>query len=228
MSSFAGRDGATTGGGAGNGGGAGDADAGVSVPPGVVDAARPRVVAYVNCLCGFGAGARGGECLAQPDPSVNYVKQWEDAGTSPITHYVVSFLSFQGSSIQTDPGEIWKNGGGSTTDFTLDDGLRAALASAHAHGKKIFLSLGGEVGSSGFLAWRSALGSVAAMNAKLAAAASLFETSNGFAADGFDVDIELGGVYAYGSDKYTATRDLIDAVPEAMIVAFVPQIGNGL
>jgi hypothetical protein len=208
-------------------------------PPPVRDAAGPppnpppggplpRIVAYVNVLCGFGVGARGGECAAQPDPTVNYVKQWEDAGTSPVTHYVVSFLSFQGSEIQTDPGEIWKNGGGSTTDFALEDDLRAALASAHAHGKKILLSLGGEVGSSGFLGWRSALGSTSAMTAKLTAAAQLFETSNGFAADGFDVDIELGGVYAYGSDKYTATRDLIDAVPDAMLVAFVPQIGNGL
>ena len=30
-----------------------------------------------------------------------------------------------------------------------------------------------------------------------------------------------------GSDKYIATRDLINAVPEDLLVAFVPQVGNG-
>jgi hypothetical protein len=203
-----------------------DGDATSGHPP--AGGALPRIVAYVNVLCGFGVGANGGACLAQPDPTVNYVKQWEDAGTSPITHYVLSFLSFQGSDIQTDPGEIWKNGGGSTTDFTLNDNLKAALASAHAHGKKVVLSLGGEVGSSGFTSWWRALGSVGAMSAKLSGVASKFEQANGFPVDGFDVDIELGGVYSYGSDKYNATRDLIDAIPEAFLAAFVPQIGNGL
>jgi hypothetical protein len=195
----------------------------------------PRMVAYVNVLCGFGigTGANGSECLANPDPTVNYVQQWEDAGTSPITHYVLSFLSFQGGEIQTDPGEIWKNGGGSTTDFTLEDHLKAAMTSAHAHGKKIMLSLGGEVGSSGFLSWWTGLGAtsadrVTAMRAKLQHVADQFASANGVAADGFDVDIELGGVYQYGSDKYVATRDLISAIPPSFLAAFVPQIGNGL
>jgi hypothetical protein len=89
-----------------------------SVGP-AVGGSTPRMVAYVNVICGFGTGTRGGECLTQPDPTVNYVKQWEDLGTSPITHYMLAFLSFQGSNLQTDPGEIWSNGGGSTTDFTL-------------------------------------------------------------------------------------------------------------
>jgi hypothetical protein len=209
---------------------------GSSPPPvdgGVVGSAPPRVVAYVNCTCGFGSGPNGTECLATPDPTVNHVKAWEDAGTSPITHYVISFLSFKGADIQSDPGGIWKNGGGSTTDFTLYPGLRDALLSARAHGKKVMLSLGGEVGSNGFLAWWSAQGAstaarVAGMRGKVVAAASAFAAQNGFPADGIDVDIELGGVYAYGSDKYDSTRDLINAVPETLLVAFVPQIGNGL
>ncbi|HEY8091750.1 MAG TPA: hypothetical protein VIF09_27990, partial [Polyangiaceae bacterium] len=96
---------------------------------------------------------------------------------------------------------------------------------------KVFLSLGGQVGSSGFLSWWNALGGssgVAAMGAKLQHAADLFHQANGFAVDGFDVDIELGGAYAKGSQDYLATRDLIDAVPDSFLVAFVPQIGNGL
>jgi hypothetical protein len=187
----------------------------------------------VNVICGFGAGARGGECLASPDPTVNYVQQWETAKTSPITHYVLSFLSFASGStdVQTDPGEIWKNGGGSTTDFTLADGVKAALAAAKANGKKVFLSIGGQIGSSGFLSWWNALGGssgVSAMGQKLQQAANLFQQANGFAADGFDVDIELGGAYAKGSQDYLATRDLINAIPESFLAAFVPQIGNGL
>jgi hypothetical protein len=204
------------------------ADAGTTPPPA---GALPRLVAYVNCLCGFGTGDRGGECLAEPDPGVNQVKAWEDAGQSPITHYVISFLSFastgDGIRIRTDPGEIWNDPGGSTTDFALEPHLRAALASAQAHGKKIMLSIGGEVGSSGFLGWRNAVG-VAGMRAELERVAAAFEAANGLTVDGFDVDIELGGYYAYGSDKYQATRDLIDAVPDRFLVAFVPQVGNGL
>ncbi|MDB4981475.1 MAG: hypothetical protein JWM82_2227, partial [Myxococcales bacterium] len=200
---------------------------------GVAGAPLPRVVAYVNCTCGFGAGAQGETCLATPDPTVNHVKAWEDAATSPITHYVISFLSFKGGDVQTDPGNIWKNGGGSTTDFALDTGLREAMLAAHAHGKKVLLSLGGEVGSNGFLAWWNGQGAttparVAGMRAKLAAAVAAFTTQNGFAPDGVDVDIELGGAYAYGSDKYDSTRDLINAVPDNLTVAFVPQVGNGL
>jgi hypothetical protein len=199
----------------------------------VSGAALPRVVAYVNCLCGFGAGADGQTCLGVPDPNVNQVKAWEDAGTSPITHYVVSFLSFKGADIQSDPGSIWKNGGGSTTDFALAPGLRDALQSARAHGKKVMLSLGGEVGSSGFLAWWSAQGAgtatrAAGMRAKIASAAAAFTSQNSVGVDGIDVDIELGGGYSYASDKYQATRDLINAVPDDLLVAFVPQVGNGL
>src|SRR5450432_288003 len=208
-----------------------------SMPPpdgGVANgAALPRLVAYVNCTCGFGAGTQGTTCLGMPDPTVNQVKLWEDAGQSPITHYVVSFLSFKGLDVQSDPGGIWQNGGGSATDFALDPGLRAALLSARAHGKKIMLSLGGEAGSSGFLAWWSAQGAgtaarVAGMRAKIAAAVAAFTSQNALGVDGIDVDIELGGGYAYDSDKYQATRDLINPVPDPLLAAFVPQVGNGL
>lgn len=201
---------------------------------GVVSGAlAPRVVAYVNCLCGFGVGLSGNACLGDPDPNVNHVKAWEDAGMSPITNYVISFASFKGSEIQTDPGAIWQSGGGSTGDFALQTSFAAAMKSAKAHGKKIMLSIGGEVGSSGFLAWWSGSGGSSAervqgMRTKLASVAQLFEQQNGVALDGFDIDIELGGVYTVGSDKYVATRDLINAVPDDLLVAFVPQIGNGL
>jgi hypothetical protein len=191
----------------------------------------PRVVAYVNVVCGFGTGARGGECLSQPDPTVNYIKEWEDAATSPITHYILAFLSFQGASLRTDPGEIWKSGGGSTTDFALDEHVAAALSSAKAHGKKIFLSVGGEAGSTGFLSWWSMLGGSsggAAMGQQIQQAADAFQTANGFSIDGIDVDVELGGAYAVGSQDYNATRDLINAIPDSFLVAFVPQVGNGL
>jgi hypothetical protein len=200
---------------------------------GAVGGALPRVVAYVNCLCGFGAGPDGQTCLGTPDPNVNHVKAWEDAGTSPITHYVISFLSFKGAEIQTDPGAIWKSGGGSTTDFAMATGLRDAMASARAHGKKLMLSLGGETGSAGFVAWWTAQGAtttarVAAMRAKIAAVVTAFTAQNGVGVDGIDVDIELGGGYAYTSEKYQSTRDLINAVPDGLLVAFVPQVGNGL
>jgi hypothetical protein len=203
-------------------------DAGV-LPPGE----GGLVVAYVNCLCGFGAGLLDGACLADPDPDVNHVKEWEDSEVSPITHYVISFLSFQGSQIQTDPGGIWASGGGSTSDFELAPGLREAMASAQERGKKVVLSLGGELGSAGFLAWWNGLGGstaerVEAMRAELERVALAFEEQNGIAADGYDVDIELGGVYPFGSDKYVGIRDLINAVPDRFFVAFVPQIGNGL
>jgi hypothetical protein len=202
---------------------------GDSGPP--TSGATPRLVAYVNVICGFGAGARGGECLAQPDPTVNYVQQWEQQGTSPITHYILSFLSFQGSALQTDPGEIWQNGGGSTTDFTLEPHVAAALSAAKTQGKRVFLSIGGAAGSSGFLSWWTALGGssgVAAMGQQIRTAVGAFQQANGFSVDGIDVDIELGGAYAYGSQDYDSTRDLINAVPESLLVAFVPQVGNGL
>jgi hypothetical protein len=228
----------TSGGGAGGSGGAGcidgcPADGGVTLPPPAGGGGSARLVAYVNCLCGFGTGSRNGECSGAPDPAVNQVKQWEDNGSSPITHYVISFLSFAGGEIQTDPGEIWASGGGSTTDFTLQANLKDAMQAAQAHGKKVFLSIGGEVGSSGFLGWWNGLGSgtaarVAAMRAKLQKSAQAFQQANGVRVDGFDVDIELGGVYQYNSDKYNATRDLINAVPDDILVAFVPQVGNGL
>ena len=219
-------------GGSGSTGPTGGAPDGGTSSPAPASGAVPRIVAYVNVTCGFGVGTNGGECAAQPDPTVNYVKQWEDAATSPITHYVLSFLSFQGASIQTDPGEIWKTGG-STTDFTLIDGVREALVSAQAHGKKVMLSIGGQVGSTGFTGWWSGSGAtspdrVAAMGTQLQNVADAFTKANGVKVDGFDIDIELGGIYAAGSDKYVSTRDLINAVPESFLVAFVPQVGNVL
>jgi hypothetical protein len=214
----------------GNGGGscAVDGCTGPTDPPPAGGGGSARVVAYVNCLCGFGAGDQGGACLANPDPAVNHVKKWEDDGTSPITHYILSFLSFQGGDIRTDPGSIWADDGGSTSRFELQQNLKEAMLAAHKRGKKIVLSLGGEAGSSGFLSWRSAAGGVDGMRAQLEKVAQLFEQQNGIRVDGFDVDIELGAVYQYNSDKYTATRDLINAVPDNLLVAFVPQVGNGL
>jgi hypothetical protein len=218
-------------GGAKDGAGANDAAPPSSDASPPAGGALPRVVAYVNVICGFGAGARNGECLAQPDPTVNAIQQWEEQGTSPITHYVLAFLSFQGQSLQTDPGEIWASGGGSTTDFTLEPHVAAALAAAKAHGKKVMLSIGGAAGSSGFLSWWTALGAssgVAAMGTEIQRVADAFQKANGFAADGIDVDIELGGAYALGSQDYVSTRDLINAIPSSFLAAFVPQIGNGL
>src|SRR6185503_4564300 len=120
-----------------------------ATPAQPVSASRdlPRVVAYVHCLCGFGVGSSNGECLDEPDPNVNQVERWEREGVSPITHYVVSFLSFEGHSIKADSGSVWANGGGSTTDFTLDARLVQALRAAQARGKQVWLSLGGESGS---------------------------------------------------------------------------------
>ena len=193
----------------------------------------PRLVAYVNTLCGFGIGPDNGTCLDDPDPRQNHVLAWECAKKSPITHYVLSFLSFKGTEIQTDPGSIWANGGGSTTDFALHPNLRDAMVAARAAGAKIMLSLGGEVGSSGFISWWTAQGGtsderVGMMRTRIDAMVHAFNAQNGLAADGIDVDIELGGAYTYGSDKYVATRDLINAVPHDLLVAFVPQVGNGL
>jgi hypothetical protein len=175
----------------------------------------------------------GGACLASPDPQVNQVKTWEDAGQSPITHYVLSFMSFSRLDIASDVGSIWRNGGGSTTDFELAPGLREAMLSARAHGKKVMLSLGGEIGSAGFLSWWSSQGPttdarVAGMRARIVTAVSAFEMQNNVGVDGIDVDIELGGAYAYTSDKYQSTRDLINAIPDNYLAAFVPQVGNGL
>jgi hypothetical protein len=66
------------------------------------------------------------------------------------------------------------------------------------------------------------------MRSQLQSVASTFKQQNGVNVDGFDVDIELGAVYQYGSDKYNSTRDLINAIPDGLLAAFVPQIGNGL
>jgi hypothetical protein len=210
-------------------------------PPGCTDGsapptggkAGPRLVAYVNTLCGFGIGLDNGTCLDNPDPDRNHILEWECARTSPITHYVLSFFSFKGAEIQTDPGPIWANGGGSTTDFALHPNLRAAMLAARSAGAKIMLSLGGEVGSNGYLAWWTAQGAnsaarVTMMRTRMEAMVRAFVAQNGLAADGIDVDIELGGAYAPTSDKYIATRDLINAVPDDLLVAFVPQVGNGL
>jgi hypothetical protein len=64
--------------------------------------------------------------------------------------------------------------------------------------------------------------------AKVLTAVGLFTTQNEVGVDGIDVDIELGGGHGYASDKYQSTRDLINAVPDDLLVAFVPQVGNGL
>jgi len=204
---------------------------GPAPPPG--GKTGPRLVAYVNTLCGFGIGPDNGTCLDDPDPYQNHVLAWECARTSPITHYVLSFLSFKGAEIQTDPGPIWANGGGSSTDFALHPNLRDAMQAARAAGSRIMLSLGGEVGSSGFLSWWTAQGAnsaarVTMMRSRIATVVSAFASQNALMADGIDVDIELGGAYPPTSDKYIATRDLINAVPDDLLVAFVPQVGNGL
>lgn len=193
----------------------------------------PRLVAYVNCLCGFGVGTSGGACLAQPDPRMDQVKAWEDGGSSPITHYVIAFLAFKGHRIKTDAAPVWASGGGSTSDFELDDRLRDAMQAAQAHGKKVLLSLGGERGSARFLAWWRGLGAsssqrVQSMRAELQRVARTFAQQNHVVADGFDLDLELEGVYGASSDKYAAIRDLINAVPDDVLVAFSPQVGNGL
>ena len=40
---------------------------------------------------------------------------------------------------------VWENGGGSTTDFKLQPKLAEAMAAATKNGKKVMLSIGGEV-----------------------------------------------------------------------------------
>jgi hypothetical protein len=209
----------------------GCAEDGSALPPG--GKSGPRLVAYVNTLCGFGIGSDNGTCLDDPDPNQNQVLAWECAGKSPITHYVLSFLSFKGAEIQSDPGPIWANGGGSTSDFALHPNLRQAMQVAQAGGAKVMLSLGGEVGSSGFLSWWTAQGAasparVTMMRSRIETMVRTFASQNALTPDGVDVDIELGGTYAPTSDKYVATRDLINAIPEDLLVAFVPQVGNGL
>jgi hypothetical protein len=178
-------------------------------------------------------GSSNGECLDEPDSNVNQVERWEREGVSPITHYVISFLSFDDRSIKAESGSVWANGGGSTTEFTLDEHLARALRAAQARGKQVWLSLGGESGSEHYLPWWKSLGAsteerVGYMRAELQRVAARFESQNGIRVDGFDADIELFGFYSRSSDKYAAVRDLISAVPEQCRVAFVPQVGNGL
>lgn len=172
----------------------------------------PRFIAYVNCIAG-----------------APVVTQWEQQGVSPFTHYVVSFLSFDLNQnlIQTDPGNIWADNGGSTTNFQLEASLATMLRAAVAGGKHVMLSLGGEVGSNGFLQWRRAL-SIAQMRAQIENVVNLFESQNDVRVAGIDVDIELGGWYDYGQEKYDSTRDLINAIPDRFLACFVPQVGNGL
>jgi chitinase len=191
-----------------------------------------RVVAYVNCLCGFGVGRSNGACAAEPDPTVNHVLAWEENGTSPITHYALSFVKFRDGQLASDSASVWTKGS-STTDFELDERLQEALAAAHARGKKVLLSVGGESGSNAYPAWWRALGSdaqtrVAAMRAELSRVARAFEDQNHLRPDGFDIDIELGGMYLPGTDDYESTRELIDAVPDEYMTTFVPQVANGL
>jgi hypothetical protein len=184
-------------------------------------------------LCGVGVGGSEGACLDEPDPTINHVERWERQGTSPITHYVIAFLSFEAASIVSDNTSVWASGGGSGVDFELEDHLKSALRVAQAHGKQVVLSLGGELGSARFLDFWRRLGAssaqrVAGMHAELERVARVFATQNGVRVDAFDIDLELGGRYAHDSEKYLATRDLIDAVPETYAVAFAPQISNGL
>jgi hypothetical protein len=197
------------------------------------DPLLPRVVAYVNCLCGFGVGTSHEACLAEPDANINQIERWENAGESPITHYVIAFLSFGGGRIVTDDASVWTNGGGHADDFELDDHLRAALRAAQAHGKKVLLSLGGESGSDQFLGFWHAVGAsrgerVQRMRDELVRVVQRFAEQNEVRADGFDLDLELGGSYGVASETYAATRDLIDAVPDELLVAFAPEVGNGL
>lgn len=193
----------------------------------------PRVVAYVNCLCGFGVGTSRDACLDVPDPDVNHVLAWEASGDSPITHYLISFLSFANGRVVPDTASVWSTGGEQPNDFELDERLRDAMRAAQAHGKRVWLSLGGESGSASFLPYWRAAGAdsaarVKAMRAELVRVAQRFERQNGVRADGFDVDIELGGAYTPDSEKYASVRDLIDAVPDELSVAFAPQVSNGL
>jgi hypothetical protein len=209
------------------------AQAATGMPAPARDPHVPRVIAYVNCLCGFGVGTSDDACLSEPDPSVNHVLRWETDGTSPITHYLIAFLSFGGGKIVTDSASVWASGGGSADDFELDERLQDAMRAAQAHGKHVLLSLGGERGSNEFLAYWRASGAtteerVATMRAELMRVGQRFERQNRVHADGFDVDIELGGTYTPDSDKYRSVRDLINAVPDALSVAFAPQVSNGL
>jgi hypothetical protein len=160
------------------------------------------------------------------------VLAWEQSGSSPITHYVVSFLRFRGRHLASDSAAVWAKGS-STHSFELDAHLRDALAAARARGKKVLLSIGGESASDSYPAWWRALGSspqarVKAMHDEIARIGELFERQNQLVLDGFDVDIELGGLYLPGTDDYEATRELIDAVPDQYMVSFVPQVANGL
>jgi hypothetical protein len=146
---------------------------------------------------------------------------------------LIAFLTFDARSIATDAGSVWANGGGSTTDFDLDEHLKVALQAAQRHRKQVWLSIGGESGSGGFLPWWQGLGASSAerterMRAELERVSARFEAQNGVHVDGFDVDVELGGFYGRTSDKYVATRDLINAVPAPRRVAFTPQVSNGL
>jgi hypothetical protein len=166
------------------------------------------LIAYLNCACGFGKDRvrhdafSFDECGNDPNRNTsNTVLGWERENVSPITHYILSFLSFDGAAIQTDPGSIWADGGGSTTEFVLDADVGAAMAAAQRNNKKVMLSLGGETGSSRYLEWWRTHGSTAearvgGMRAAIVAAIERFEQGNGgLKVDGIDIDIELGGGY---------------------------------
>jgi len=143
------------------------------------------------------------------------------------------FLSFKGSQIQTEPSSIWALGGGSTTDFKLDPNLVSALKVAQANGKKIILSLGGETASDTFLAYWNSKGNttsarVSAIQSDLQNVANQFNPQNGLTVNGYDLAVELTSGYAYGSEKYNSTRDVINAIPTGLTAAFGIQVGNGL
>jgi len=197
------------------------------------DLSAPRMVAYVNCLCGFGASKEGQSSCLSDVAGKNVVLDWENNKSSPITHYIISFLSFSGSQIRTDPGSIWEDAKGSTTNFKLNANLAAALKVAQNNDKKVILSIGGESGSRSFLSYWKAKGSgtvnrVKNMRADINSVIDIFQKQNGINVDGIDVDIELGQGYKPASEKYNSTRDLINAIPDSITAAFVPQVGNGL
>merc|ERR1719272_515917 len=108
------------------------------------------------------------------------------------------------------------------------------MAVATKNGKKVMLSIGGELGSSAFLDYWASKGATTGnrvnnMRQDIIDMVEAYEYQNrayNLQVAGIDIDIELGGGYETNGDKYAATRDLINAVPEALLVAFVPQIGN--